>query len=131
MKRISNARLGEMEAGGAKIHRLQPKAEAQPDLIQAILAMQQQNNDVWQQTIAGLSSAISSVATTLKPEPVIKEVPVEVPTYAKPDYQFSVNRDKDGLVTSVDLMDGERKAGIATFNRDKDYRVTNITTRSV
>lgn len=128
MKRISDARLKSMEADGATVHRLAPERQ-ESDLAAAMLAMSQQNAEVWQQTIAGLSTAIASISENLKPETVYKDVPVEVPTPI--DYDFAVNRDDDGLISTIDLMDGARKAGVATFKRDKDYRVTSITTRSV
>jgi len=94
--------------------------------------MVRQNSAAMQEissVLSGVTEALSVISTTLKPEVVTKEVTVEVPV--RIDYDFAVNRDEDGLITTIDLIDGPRKAAIATFRRDKDYRVTSITTRSV
>lgn len=132
MKRISTARLKSLEADGAKVHRMpQAPAGESNDLMldmvrQNALAMQE-----FARAVSGVTEALSSFPR--EPETVTKtetrEVPVEVPV--RIDYEFKVNRNKDGLISTVDLMDGDRVAGVATFKRNKDYQVTSINTRKV
>lgn len=130
MKRISNARLKSMEAEGAKVRRISSAPERPPQ--DPLADMVRQNAAVMQEVVAalsGITTSLSSIPEAFQPKTITKEVTVEVPI--RIDYEFKVNRDDDGLVSTVDMMNDGRVAGIATFKRNKDHKVTSINTRKV
>jgi hypothetical protein len=72
-----------------------------------------------------LSLAIASLAQNMSPPSA-----PPAPAVARQDFQFQITRNSDGLVSSVALLSNDRLAATAVFNRDKDHRVTSITTRN-
>jgi sortase (surface protein transpeptidase) len=47
------------------------------------------------------------------------------------DIEFVAHRNSDGLIQSIDMVESGRVVRVATFNRDRDYRVTSVSTRTL
>lgn len=126
-KRISTARLQSIEANGGTVRRpAQSEQASQSDILALLAQMQASQTNAWQQTIGELSSAIRAIPEALKPDEI--EVPVEVEVPVRIDYEFKVNRDDNGLIDTVDMMDGDKLAGRAMFERNDDFKVTRVVT---
>jgi len=130
MKRISSARLKELEKDGAKISHIPMKGEKSAPGISELLQSQQETKEGMESFVKVLGEGLSGLAVALKPETIIKEVPVEVEVPVSIDYNFVVNRDKDGLIKTVDMKDPEGNiSGRAVFKRNENYQVVGISTK--